>query len=117
MKQIPLAIALDTAPSFDSFVIGANAMAVAHLGAMQAASPPVYLWGPSGSGKTHLLHALADRFQQRGLRVGWFSAADPAPWAVDDTRSLLVFDGFHRAPRTPPSARGWEHRWERGGNV
>ncbi|TMH09686.1 MAG: DnaA regulatory inactivator Hda [Betaproteobacteria bacterium] len=93
MKQIPLAIALDTAPSFDSFVIGANAMAVAHLGAMQAASPPVYLWGPSGSGKTHLLHALADRFQQRGLRVGWFSAADPAPWAVDDTRSLLVFDG------------------------
>jgi len=93
MKQIPLAISLDTAPSFDSFVTGANAMALAHLDAMQAASPPVYLWGPSGSGKTHLLHALADRFQQRGLRVGWFSAADPAPWVVDDARSLIVFDG------------------------
>ena len=92
MKQIPLAIALDTAQSFDSFVTGSNTMAVEHLKSMGTASPPVYLWGPSGSGKTHLLQALAQRFQQQGAQVGWFSATDTPPWIADDTRGLIVLD-------------------------
>src|SRR6267378_4469647 len=66
MKQIPLALAPDVSRSFDSFVVGANAMALEHLLAFHAGSAPVYLWGPSGSGKTHLLQALAQRFQQQG---------------------------------------------------
>jgi DnaA family protein len=92
MKQIPLALAPDVSRSFDSFVVGANAMALEHLLAFHAGSAPVYLWGPSGSGKTHLLQALAQRFQQQGGLVGWFGATDPAPWAMDDNRALIVFD-------------------------
>ncbi|HEY2927153.1 DnaA regulatory inactivator Hda [Piscinibacter sp.] len=92
MKQIPLAIALDTAQSFESFVPGTNTMALSHLHAVQPSSPPVYLWGPSGSGKTHLLRSLAQRFQQQGLQVGWFGAAEPLPWLHDDDHALIVFD-------------------------
>jgi DnaA-homolog protein len=93
MKQIPLALASDPARSFDSFVPGANAMALDHLRALHAASPPVYLWGPSGSGKTHLLQALAQRVQRQGGTVGWFGAADTPPWPIDEARALIVFDG------------------------
>jgi len=92
MRQIPLALSPDLARSFDTFVPGANAMAIDHLRAFHAGSAPVYLWGPSGSGKTHLLQALAQRFQEQGGLVGWFGAADPAPWAQDEHRALIVFD-------------------------
>jgi DnaA family protein len=92
MKQIPLGLALDTARTFESFVPGANTMALEHLRGLHAASAPVYLWGPSGSGKTHLLQALAQRWQRQGGQVGWFSAAHPVPWPLDETRSLIVFD-------------------------
>ena len=93
MKQIPLALASDPARSFDSFVPGANSMALEHLRAMHMASPPVYLWGPSGSGKTHLLQALAQRVQLQGGTVGWFGPGDTPPWTPDESRTLIVFDG------------------------
>ncbi|HEV7912179.1 MAG TPA: DnaA regulatory inactivator Hda [Albitalea sp.] len=96
MKQIPLALAVDTARSFDSFVAGANTMALEHLRGLHAAAAPVYLWGPSGCGKTHLLQALAQRWQQQGGQIGWFGADHPAPWPLDDTRSLIVFDACDR---------------------
>jgi DnaA-homolog protein len=92
MKQIPLALAPDAARSFENFVPGANTMALEHLRGWHVSSAPVYLWGPSGSGKTHLLQALAQRVQQQGGLVGWFSAADPVPWAGDEHRALIVFD-------------------------
>jgi DnaA family protein len=92
MKQIPLALAPDSARRFETFVPGANAMALEHLRALHALSAPVYLWGASGSGKTHLLQALAQRVQQQGGHVGWFGAADAAPWAIDENRALIVFD-------------------------
>jgi DnaA family protein len=92
MKQIPLAFGPAIVHSFDTFVPGANAMALEHLRAVHAGSAPVYLWGPSGSGKTHLLQALAQRFQLQGGQVGWFSAADAGPWAIDERTDLIVFD-------------------------
>lgn len=92
MKQIPLALGPDIARSFDTFVPGSNTMAIEHLLAVRAGSAPVYLWGPSGAGKTHLLQALAQRFQQQGGLVGWFSANDAAPWTVDENSALIVFD-------------------------
>ena len=67
-------------------------MALEHLLAMDAASPPVYLWGASGSGKTHLLQSLAQRFQQQGGVVAWFGAADASPWTADEAAALIVFD-------------------------
>jgi DnaA family protein len=98
MKQIPLALAFDAERTFESFVPGANTMALEHLRAVQPGSAPLYLWGPAGCGKTHLLSALALRLQQQGGQVGWFNAATPAPWPVDETRVLIVLDGcddFH----------------------
>jgi DnaA regulatory inactivator Hda len=94
MKQIPLAIGAAAAEqSFDNFLAGANAAAVAHLEALAERAAPVYLWGPAGSGKTHLLHAVTRRFQARGGQAAWFSSRDPLPWPHDEQRSLVVFDG------------------------
>lgn len=92
MRQIPLAIAVEAPRTFDNFLAGANAPAVAHLASLAASAAPVYLWGASGSGKTHLLQATAGHFQQAGSRVGWFSAADPTPWTHDEHWSLVVLD-------------------------
>jgi DnaA family protein len=96
MKQIPLAIGAESPQTFDSFVPGANAAAVAHLRALTSPAAPVYMWGPAGSGKTHLLHALAQERQRRGGRAGWFDAVRPLPWAFDETWSLVVLDDCHR---------------------
>jgi DnaA family protein len=96
MKQLPLAIAPAVAPSFDSFIVGANAAAVMHLRNLGAASAPIYLWGPSGGGKTHLLRALVHERHAAGQRVGWFGAGDPLPWTFDETWSMLVFDECER---------------------
>jgi DnaA-homolog protein len=92
MKQIPLAIGVEAANSFDNFLPGANALAVAHLQALGPPSAPVYLWGPSGSGKTHLLQALVLHYQQQGAQAGWFNAEDPAPWGFDESWALIVID-------------------------
>jgi DnaA-homolog protein len=92
MKQIPLAICIEAANSFDNFLPGANALAVAHLQALGPPSAPVYLWGPSGSGKTHLLQALVLQYQQQGAQAGWFNAEDPAPWMFDESWALIVID-------------------------
>lgn len=96
MKQLPLAIALDTPRSLDSFVPGSNTMALQQVAAFHAGSAPLYLWGPAGSGKTHLLQALAARFAQAGGQVGWFGADDSLPWPHDETRALIVFDDCER---------------------
>jgi DnaA-homolog protein len=96
MKQLPLAFAPPLAPSFDSFIVGANAAALMHLRNLGAASAPTYLWGPPGSGKTHLLRALAHERHAAGHRVGWFVATDALPWTFDEAWSLLVFDDCDR---------------------
>jgi DnaA-homolog protein len=93
MRQIPLAIGIEAPRTFDNFVPGANAPAIAHLQALGAQAAPVYLWGPSGSGKTHLLEALVHRLDAQGMRAGWLTVADAAPWPFDDAWSLLVLDG------------------------
>ncbi|CAD5373845.1 Chromosomal replication initiator protein DnaA [Rubrivivax sp. A210] len=95
MKQIPLAMQPEPDASFDSFVPGANAAALAHLRTLAAstsAAAPVYLWGAAGTGKTHLLRALAGQQRAQGLRVGWFDAADRLPWELSPEWSLVVVD-------------------------
>jgi DnaA-homolog protein len=89
VRQLPLAIGPAPLKTFGNFVVGSNAVAVAHLRALsQRADGAVYLWGASGSGKTHLLKAVA-----RDVRCGWFDSATPLPWAFDETWSLIVLDG------------------------
>ena len=100
VRQIPLAIGPSPLHTLEGFVTGANAAALAHLCALAGSLPrmaeqvatPLYLWGPRGCGKTHLLRALAQAAQQRGLRVGWFDTTSPAPWHFDPSWSLLLLD-------------------------
>ena len=90
MRQLPLDIATEPARSFDSFVPGQNAHAVAHLRQVMRQTAPMFLWGASGVGKTHLLQAAANHVQQQGGRVSWFEAAQPLPWHIEDTTTHLV---------------------------
>jgi DnaA-homolog protein len=88
VRQIPLAIGPAPLKTFDNFVAGSNAAALAHLRILlKQAGAPVYLWGPSGSGKTHLLRALT-----HDAPAGWFDSATPTPWSFDDAWSLIVLD-------------------------
>ena len=96
MRQIPLAIGIASAHTFDNFLPGANGLAIAHLKALAVQAAPVYLWSASGHGKTHLLQALVHRFEAQGTHVGWFSPADRAPWPFDDAWALVVIDDCDR---------------------
>ena len=96
MKQLPLAIgAIGSGPeqSFATYLPGPNGAAVAHLAQGGADAAPVsYLWGVRGTGKTHLLRALVRRAHEQGQRSGWFEAATPLPWEIDESWSLVVID-------------------------
>jgi len=92
VKQIPLAIGPEAARTFENFLPGPNAAALAHLQMLAAGAPPVYLWGPPGSGKSHLLHAVVERAQQQGESTAWFEAAVPAPWQAPEHCGWIVLD-------------------------
>ena len=96
MRQIPLPMGNEPLRSFDNFIPGGNAPALAHLKGWVRAGAPAYIWGPAGSGKTHLLQALVQRFHDQGARTAGFSAADPAPWVHDEHWGLIVLDDCDR---------------------
>ena len=63
MRQLAFELTTPPEPSFDNFVAGANAEAVASARALAEgtlAERIVYLWGEPGSGRTHLLRAAAN---------------------------------------------------------
>ena len=93
MRQIPLAIGFEAQRTFENYLPGANASALAHLEALALQDAPVYLWGASGSGKTHLLQALVHRLEAQGAHAGWFDATDAVPWPFEETWALIVIDG------------------------
>ncbi len=93
LRQLPLAIGPEPLMTFDTFIAGANALALAHLRALATqAGAPVYLWGAGGSGKTHLLHALTHAVKARHGSVGWVDRHHPLPWTFDPGWSLVVLD-------------------------
>ena len=62
MQQLPLAISPAAEPSFDNYVAGANAEALARVRSLADGKLPeaiVYLWGEPGSGRSHLVRAAA----------------------------------------------------------
>ena len=74
--QIPLRFAVRMAATFEDFVTGPNAVAVA---AVQAAASHAneswpLLWGSHGRGKTHLLSAATTRAATAGRRVAFLAA-------------------------------------------
>ncbi|MEO8279441.1 MAG: DnaA/Hda family protein [Ideonella sp.] len=97
MRQLNLPISRTAPRSFDSFVAGPNALALAQLRAAAAWRPgavatPIYLWGPAGSGKSHLLSALGAAMRAVGVETACFEPHSPLPWMLDDRRGLTVFD-------------------------
>lgn len=92
MKQIPLAIGPEAVRTFENFLPGPNAAALAHLQRLAPGAPPVYLWGPPGSGKSHLLQAVVERAQRQGESAAWFEAALPAPWEATEHCDWIVLD-------------------------
>lgn len=97
MQQLPLAISPAAEPTFDNFVVGPNAEALARLRDLAEGTLHeriLYLWGESGSGRTHLLRAaehrnrslvvvddvqLLDEAGQRALFVAINDARDTGP--------------------------------------
>lgn len=62
MQQLPLGISAAAQPSFDNFVAGRNAEALARVRELAQGTLPeriVYVWGDAGCGRTHLLGAAA----------------------------------------------------------
>lgn len=62
MEQLPLRLSPPPRPTFENYIAGANAEALAclrELAAGRLAEAVVYLWGERGSGRTHLLRAAA----------------------------------------------------------
>lgn len=61
MKQLALELTPAPEPTFDNFVTGRNAEALAHVREALAGTGErfVYLWGEPGCGRTHLLKAAA----------------------------------------------------------
>jgi len=96
LKQIPLAIGPEPLFTFDNFLPGENAAALAHLAALVPGAPPVFLWGAPGSGKTHCLRALAHVWQGQGAQVGWYDAHTSLPWELPAQPSLLLLDDCDR---------------------
>ncbi|MBL8520423.1 MAG: DnaA regulatory inactivator Hda [Betaproteobacteria bacterium] len=86
MKQLLLDLIPAPRPSFENFVAGRNAEALAAVRAMAAggAAKVLYLWGAAGAGKSHCAAALA-------ACPGWTAfpeACTTAQVVVDDVQRL-----------------------------
>jgi len=95
MKQLPLAIAPETAPGFDNYVSAGNEAVVAHLRSLRPGreAAPAYLWGPRGAGKTHLLTSWLAVCRADGVDGAVFGPATPLPWTTgSDARAIAIDD-------------------------
>ncbi|MDR2000614.1 MAG: DnaA regulatory inactivator Hda [Zoogloeaceae bacterium] len=93
MSQMLLDLKPEQPPSFDNFVVGANAELLGRLRdlADSQCCESVYLWGPAGCGKSHLLAATAAA--AAGHRPAhFFAAADIGSDIVTAPRMLLAID-------------------------
>ena len=97
MKQLALAISLETEPTLDNFVPGGNGEMLHALRNLVAGVERfVYLWGEEGGGKSHLLRACVAAARGKGQSAVYLAGgkglapelADRDLVAVDDVDSL-----------------------------
>ncbi len=87
--------------TFDNFIVGASNR-MAHAACMAVAeSPakaynPLFLYGGVGLGKTHLLHAIGNAAQSRGLQVLYVSSEEFTNDLINAIRSHTT-QAFSRA--------------------
>jgi DnaA family protein len=88
--QLILELAPPPPPTFDNFVAGANAAALAAVRAAVRGDGErvVYLWGEPGSGRSHLVAAAA-----RAANVAVCDDVD----RLDAAGQIAAFDAFNRA--------------------
>ena len=93
MQQLTLAVQLPDRATFENFVIGRNAEAVAavRLHAERRPDPMMWLRGPAGVGKSHLLAAACNFLHRAGGQAAFLSgsgAARASPAATDGWSKL-----------------------------
>jgi DnaA family protein len=97
MTQLLLDLEPPPQPTFDNFVVGGNAEAVAvirRLGAHDAGDPSkrfLYLWGEAGSGRSHLLRAACAARDGRYLD-GPGATATAIEAAANEAHGLIAID-------------------------
>ena len=100
-RQFVLDLAQPEPPTFDNFVVGANAEAVAALRATargETRDNGVLIWGASGAGKTHLLRAAAQLAASSRDVVACASAAEVPDPGIDAVENrLLIVDAIDKA--------------------
>ncbi len=102
-EQLVFELAVPEPPSFDNFLAGRNAEALAAVKAMVSADAPetgLLLWGASGTGKTHLLRAATGMVEALGGSATFI--ADPGALLAQDPESLaarkvVAIDGVDQA--------------------
>ncbi|MDX9740548.1 MAG: DnaA regulatory inactivator Hda [Gammaproteobacteria bacterium] len=89
--QLPLGIRLRPANTFDVFVPGADAEAVAWL-RERARDGVTYLWGARGAGRTHLLQAVCHQAAAAGARSAYvpLGEAGLVPEVLEGLETLEV---------------------------
>jgi DnaA-homolog protein len=89
--QLALDVLLETQPTLENYVVGANAELLNQISGNNDQS--LYLWGEAASGKTHMLKALCHSKDPSGLKSLYVAAkalqsyeftALPAVLAIDD---------------------------------
>lgn len=96
--QLTLNVTLKERCSFESFLPGDNAEAVAQLErALHDRSPALFLHGLSGVGKTHLLQAACRALDARAAYVPLRAARDLSPAFLDglENAALICVDDVH----------------------
>jgi DnaA-homolog protein len=100
MKQIPLDMSLELAPTLTSFFSRENTMAVGHMKLWLdtiyrglTVPDPVYLWGPTGVGKTHILNAVYNDLREHGASVGWLNCFSNSEHEYNESWSAVLLDG------------------------
>ena len=107
-SQLPLRITWRRESSFECFVCGANAEAMASVRGMARCGGMscLYLWGGAGTGKSHLLHAACEAAAAAGRRVVYVPLGDhvrgpPDPLADLDAFSLVCLDDVQHIAARP----------------
>ncbi|HEX5421236.1 MAG TPA: DnaA regulatory inactivator Hda [Gammaproteobacteria bacterium] len=110
--QLPLALRLASHAVLETFVVGANGAALAHLRVLARGEQDGAVWlaGPAGSGKSHALQAACREAGAAGKRAMYLPLrvpeAAPELLANLDAIDFLALDDIDRAAGIP----AWEER-------
>lgn len=91
-NQLPLALRLRDASSFESLVEGPNGAAVASVKAAVSESAQVYIWGGQGAGRSHILEATVRLAESKGLMAALLPASELRSSPVEVLEGLADFN-------------------------